>query len=60
MKPFRSIRWQLLVWQMILLGGVLASLLTLHYQLHKRDLIAAVDAELQEVLLTVMPVVALT
>ncbi len=58
MKLFKSIRWRLLVWQMILLAGVLLTLLTLHYQLKKRDLIAAVDAELQEALMVVMPGIA--
>jgi two-component system, OmpR family, sensor kinase len=56
-KGFRSIRWQLLVWQTVLLAGVLAILLGLHYQLRKRDLIAAIDAELQETLLAVMPAI---
>ena len=58
MKAFNSIKWKLLVWQTVLLAGVLATLLTLHYQFHKRNLIAAVDAELQETLLAVMPIIA--
>jgi len=58
MKAFQSIRWRLLVWQMILLAGVLVTLLTLHYQLKKRDLIAGVDGEIQEALMIVMPIVS--
>ena len=58
MNLFRSIKWQLLVWQTVLLATVLAVLMTLHYQFHKRNLIAAVDAHLQETLLAVMPILA--
>lgn len=58
MKYFKSIKWKLLIWQTLLLAGVLVTLMSLHYQLHKRDLIAAVDSELQEYLMAVMPSVA--
>ncbi len=54
----KSIKWKLLVWQTLLLAGVLVTLMSLHYQLHKRDLIAAVDSKLQEYLMDVMPSVA--
>jgi heavy metal sensor kinase len=60
MKYFKSIKWKLLVWQTLLLAGVLVTLMSLHYQLHKRDLIAAVDSELQEYLMEVLPSVAPT
>ncbi len=40
---------------MVLLAGVLVLLLTLHYQLRKRELIAELDVSLQEALLAAMP-----
>lgn len=58
MRLFRSIKWQLLICQTLLLAGVLGTLLTFQYQLHKRDLIADVDDDLQDALLVVLPVVA--
>lgn len=58
MNFLKSIKWRLLVWQTVLLAGVLVTLLTLHYQFYKRDLIGAVDAELQEGLMAVMPIIA--
>lgn len=58
MKLFKSIKWKLLIWQTVLLAGVLLTLMTLHYQFQKRDLIAEVDAELQEHLMAVMPMIA--
>jgi heavy metal sensor kinase len=55
MKLFKSIRWQLIFWQLLLLAGVLVTLLSLYYHLHRKDLIAATDQKLQLNLMFVMP-----
>lgn len=57
-RIFHSIKWKLLAWQTVLLAGVLTVLLTLHYQFQKRDMIAGVDAELQDTLQALLPVLA--
>ena len=51
-------RWQLLLWQMLLLSVVLVVLLSLHYYSHRRMLIAQTDTSLQHALTQVLPVIA--
>ena len=58
MKVFRSIRWQLQIWHILLLGSVLVVLFSWHYHLRKQELIAQTDATLQNALLVSMPVLA--
>ncbi len=55
---FRSIKWRLQAWQMLLLAAVLAVLLALHYQLRRKELVAQVDKQLRDALVIVLPVVA--
>lgn len=55
MKLHRSIHWQLLAWQMLLLAAVLTTLLSLHYHLQRKSLITETDATLQSALMQALP-----
>jgi heavy metal sensor kinase len=55
---FRSIKWRLQIWQMLMLAGVLVALLSLHYHLREKELVSRVDRELQNCLVTVLPIVS--
>lgn len=56
MKFCKSIQWQLQIWQMLLLAVVLSTLFSLHYHLHRRELITATDMELRNTLMYTLPV----
>ena len=58
MNPFHSIRWRLQIWHVLLLAVVLVVLFSWHYHLRRQELIAQTEAELQNALLIVMPVIA--
>ena len=58
MNPFHSIRWRLQIWHVLLLGGVLIVLFSWHYQLRRQELIAQTETELQNALLSSMPVIS--
>lgn len=55
MKRYRSIQWQLMAWQRMLLAAVLITLLALHYHLRRKSEISEIDTGLQNALMTVMP-----
>lgn len=58
MNPYRSIRWLLIMWNMLLLAVVLATLLSLHYHLQRKSTIAQIDTTLQNALMIILPFVA--
>ncbi|MDZ8118318.1 sensor histidine kinase [Pontiella agarivorans] len=58
MKSHRSIRWMLIMWNMLLLAAVLITLLFLHYHLQRTSAINRIDATLQSTLIEVLPTVA--
>ncbi|QBG49161.1 HAMP domain-containing histidine kinase [Verrucomicrobia bacterium S94] len=58
MKAHRSIRWMLIMWNMLLLAAVLITLLSLHYHLQRKSAIGRIDTELQESLIEILPAVA--
>lgn len=58
MKPYRSIRWMLTMWNMLLLAAVLVTLLSLHYHLQRKTFMSRIDTELQNALFEALPSVA--
>ena len=50
-----SIRWRLQIWQTVLLATVLGTLLVLHYQSRRQQLLAEIDQRLQAAVVYVLP-----
>ncbi len=55
MRPSHSIRWALILWNMLLLAVVLVTLLSVHYHVSRKTAFAEIDSNLQGSVIKVLP-----